>query len=197
MASKAMLAGTETGPTVDGTWRMVVQGACALAAAMGVGRFAYTPILPLMQTHAGLGAAGASTLATANYLGYLVGAIAASLSPRLARSTAVLRISLIVLVTTLAGMPLTHVLSAWFTLRAVAGAASALVFVVAANATVGRLRAAHEHRVGWVYGGVGAGIAACGLLVLAPGVEHDVNALDESHMLLTVNLETPPNAPQA
>jgi quercetin dioxygenase-like cupin family protein len=36
-----------------------------------------------------------------------------------------------------------------------------------------------------------------GLLVLAPGVEHDVAALDESHMLLTVNLEPPPSAPEA
>jgi quercetin dioxygenase-like cupin family protein len=36
-----------------------------------------------------------------------------------------------------------------------------------------------------------------GLLVLAPGVVHDVNALDESHMLLTVNLEAPPANPPA
>src|SRR6478609_5007997 len=58
-----------------------VQAAAALAASMGIGRFVYTPILPLMHTQAGLSALLGATLATANYLGYLIGALAGILIP--------------------------------------------------------------------------------------------------------------------
>ena len=44
-------------------------GLAALAVAMGIGRFAFTPILPMMQQDAGLTVAGGGWLASANYLG--------------------------------------------------------------------------------------------------------------------------------
>ncbi|MEW2547317.1 YbfB/YjiJ family MFS transporter [Streptomyces sp. NPDC047002] len=133
---------------------------------MGVGRFVYTPILPLMQAQAGLTAAAGADLATANYAGYLAGALAGSLSPRLARSRAVLHGSLAVLVATLAAMPLTRDTAVWLGLRGVAGAASALVFVIAVTGLLHRLRGGPAHLTGWAFGGVGAGIALSGLLVL-------------------------------
>ncbi len=102
-----------------------VQAAAALAASMGIGRFVYTPILPLMHTQAGLSASLGATLATANYLGYLIGALAGILIPGAVRSAAVMRTSLVVLIATLALMPTTHDGSIWFALRLVAGIASA------------------------------------------------------------------------
>src|SRR5260370_41806088 len=54
----------------------------------------------------------------------------------------------------------------WAALRFVAGCASALVFMVAASALLTALRAHGEHLVGHGFGGVGAGIAASGVLVL-------------------------------
>jgi hypothetical protein len=132
-----------------------VRAAAALAAAMGIGRFAYTPILPLMTAQAGLPAASAASLATANYLGYFVGALATVVR---APSRTTNRVALVLLVATLAGMPLTHGMAAWFVLRLLAGVASALVFVAAVNA-----------KPGWGMSGVGAGIALSGLLVLVWG----------------------------
>ncbi len=55
----------------------------------------------------------------------------------------------------------------WLTLRLPAGAASALIFVVAVNSLLGHLRGHPPHLPGWGFGGVGAGIALSGLLVLA------------------------------
>lgn len=148
-------------------WTHAARAGAALAAGMGVGRFVYTPILPLMHTQAGLSAAAGANLATANYAGYLVGALAGTLAPALVRSSAVVRGCLLLLTATLAAMPLTHSTALWGVLRLLAGAASALVFVVAAASLLHHLRNHPAHLPGWAFGGVGAGIALSGLLVLA------------------------------
>ena len=56
-------------------------GLVGLAVAMGIGRFAFTPLLPLMQQDAGVSLVQGSWLATANYVGYLVGALICISSP--------------------------------------------------------------------------------------------------------------------
>jgi predicted MFS family arabinose efflux permease len=154
------------GVALHSPWAHVLQAAAALAAGMGVGRFVYTPILPLMHAQAGLSAAAGATLATANYAGYLAGALAGIVVPRLVRSPAVLRCSLLVLTATLAAMPLTHAAAVWLGLRLAAGVASALTFVIAVSALLSHLREHPVHLPGWAFGGVGAGIALSGLLVL-------------------------------
>jgi predicted MFS family arabinose efflux permease len=144
-------------------WAHVGRGAAGLAAAMGIGRFAYTPILPLMTSQTALTAQAAGTLATANYVGYLAGALAGAASPRLARSTVAWRVSLVALVISLAAMPLLPNMIGWLLLRTVAGFASAVVFVIAVNSMLEHLP---SHLPGWGFGGVGLGIALSGVLVL-------------------------------
>jgi MFS family permease len=133
---------------------------------MGVGRFVYTPILPLMHAQAGLSAGAGANLATGNYIGYLIGALTGILVPTLVRSPALLRGSLVALTATLALMPATHSTAVWFVLRLLAGIASALIFVIAASSLLSHLREHPAHLPGWAFGGVGAGIALSGLLVL-------------------------------
>jgi MFS family permease len=147
---------------------VVAQGAAALAVSMGIGRFVYTPILPLMVREAGLSKSFGAALATANYAGYLLGALAGIVAPGLVRSTGVMRVALLASVATLALMPATHDHAAWFVLRFVAGGASALVFMFVVSAMLSHLRPA-DHLVGWGVGGVGAGIALSGVLVLITG----------------------------
>ena len=53
-------------------------GFLALAAAIGTGRFAWTPILPCMVEEPGLDRSRAGLVASANFLGYFVGALAAA-----------------------------------------------------------------------------------------------------------------------
>ena len=65
-----------------GAASIAVAGLIALAVAMGIGRFAFTPILPMMEADAGLTLKAAGWLAAANYLGYLLGALSAARLPR-------------------------------------------------------------------------------------------------------------------
>ncbi|MEV6150119.1 YbfB/YjiJ family MFS transporter [Nonomuraea sp. NPDC052129] len=152
--------------SLERPWRVVGQGAAALAAGMGIGRFAYTAILPLMLAHAGLSPQLGASLATANYIGYLLGAVAAIIAPAMAASRTTLRLSLVILIATLALMPLTHVGALWWLLRLVAGVASSLIFVVAVNAMLTGLRGHAHHLTGWAFGGIGAGIALSDVVVL-------------------------------
>lgn len=156
-------------PSAGVGWLVAVRAGAALAAAMGVGRFVFTPVLPLMERQAQLLPEQASVLATSNYLGYLLGALAGIAWSWVSRARAAGHVSGVVLVITLAAMPLTHQLATWALLRAVAGVASAVIFMVAGNAILTELADASPHLVGWAYGGVGAGIAASGALVAVVG----------------------------
>ncbi len=161
---------TALGETHDGLMQHhmhVARGAAALAAAMGIGRFVYTPILPLMTAQTTLTPHTAATLATANYVGYLAGALAGSVWPRVARSMVLCRVSLVALVVSLAGMPLSDTTAGWVLLRTVAGVTSALVFVIAVNTLLEHLHGRPAHLAGWGFGGIGAGIALSAVLVLA------------------------------
>ena len=145
----------------------VARGAAGLAAAMGIGRFVYTPILPLMTAQAGLSPAGAGGLATANYAGYLAGALAGVAAPRLIRTATTWRLALVAVVASLALMPLTRNVFEWLAIRTVAGFASAVLFVIAVDWMLDHSRGRSAQLPGWGFGGVGLGIALSGALVLA------------------------------
>jgi len=147
-------------------WALVARAAAALALSMGIGRFAYTPILPLMHAQAGLSAQFGSALATANYLGYLIGALTGIAVPAVLRSLLVLRAGQAVLIGTLLLMAATENHAIWFGLRLTAGVASALVFMIAVTAMLTGLRAHTQQLAGWGFGGVGAGVALSGAVVL-------------------------------
>src|SRR3954469_212932 len=56
--------------------RLALGGAVAMGCAMGIGRFVYTPVLPFMAEAIPLTASQAGLIASANFLGYLLGALA-------------------------------------------------------------------------------------------------------------------------
>lgn len=141
-------------------------GFVALAIAMGIGRFAFTPILPLMQEDMGLGLAQGGWLASANYLGYFAGALSAGFLPWSAAT--LLRLGLLLVAATTVLMGWTTVWSTWIAWRSIAGVASAWVLVGTASLCLARLNAAGKpEKAGWVFAGVGGGIACAGLLCMA------------------------------
>ncbi|MDR1995327.1 YbfB/YjiJ family MFS transporter [Azonexus sp.] len=153
-------------------FRMALNGLIALAVAMGIGRFAFTPQLPLMQADLGLSLAAGGWLAGANYLGYLVGAV---LAGRRGVSAAVLmRFGLWTVVASTAAMALSGPLAWWLAMRFIAGVASAWVLVGTATVVLARLAELRERRFdGLVFAGVGTGIALAGLICYV-GVLFDV-----------------------
>ena len=132
---------------------------------MGIGRFAFTPLLPMMQQDQVLSVTAGAWLAAANYFGYLVGALAAIRMPW--QATSAIRSSLVAIGVATVAMGATNALGLWLLLRAAAGVASAWVLILASAWSLERLAAARRPVLsGVVFGGVGAGIAAAGGICL-------------------------------
>ena len=140
---------------------MLTAGICSLVLVLGVARFAYTPLLPLMQQQAGLGVAAGGWLAAINYIGYLSGALAASLIGDLVLKDRLYRIGMVLGVLTTAMMGMTTNLVLWGLSRYLAGLSSAAGMLLGTGLILNWL-IRHEHRseLGIHFGGLGLGIAA-------------------------------------
>jgi predicted MFS family arabinose efflux permease len=139
-----------------------------LAAALGIGRFAFTPLLPLMLHGGGLDLRHGSWLASLNYAGYFVGAMGCA-ALRFAPAR-VVRAGLVATALLTVVMGLTQSFWLWAIVRFVAGAVSAATFVFASQWGLRRLTQLGAHAwSGVIYTGPGVGIVATGLLVSAAG----------------------------
>jgi predicted MFS family arabinose efflux permease len=140
-------------------------GLLAMAAGIGIGRFVYTPILPPMVEALGLTQSQAGLIASANFVGYLAGALLAAL--RLPGSRrAWLLAGLVVNVVCLAAMGLTVSLTLFLLLRLIAGIVSAFILIFASALVLDRLAAVGRSSLSAVhFAGVGSGIVASAALV--------------------------------
>lgn len=143
-------------------------GLCTLIIAMGIGRFAYTPILPEMQSALGLSHEQTGLLASLNYLGYLIGALAGGFVAAGPSRTLAFRLSLLLSAATTGLMAASEWFAFWGLLRLASGIISGLLFVFSADMVMRVLAEAGRPRLlGVHFGGVGIGIALSGLLVPA------------------------------
>ena len=138
------------------------------AVSLGITRFAYALLLPVMRDDLGWSYTLAGGMNTANALGYLLGALVTpALLRRMAPGTLLLGGALAAtLFMALSGFFIHATPLLW--LRLLAGVASALIFI-AGGLMAARLGAQHAGRsgllLGLYYGGTGWGIAASALLV--------------------------------
>lgn len=148
-------------------------GAVALAVAMGIGRFAFTPILPMMLADGVVDLPHASLLASANYLGYMLGALLCTVQPFLwSRWPGLPSFAFVSLIR--AGLAATVVLTlamalqwpmAWPALRFAAGVSSAVVFVFTSGWCLSQLaRRGAPAMGGLIFVGPGLGIVVSGVL---------------------------------
>jgi predicted MFS family arabinose efflux permease len=140
-------------------------GLLAMASAVGIGRFVYTPILPHMVDALHLSKSQAGLIASANFIGYLAGALLAAFRlPGTQRGW--LMAALAANVACLAAMGLTTDMATFLVLRAVAGLASAFALVFSSALVLNRLAVAGHGGLSAVhFAGVGTGIAAASALV--------------------------------
>lgn len=143
-------------------WTVLGSGGAAMMLAMGIGRFAFTPILPDMQARNGFSDADAGLMAGLNLFGYLLGALWAGRAPRAGRG-AVFRAALLVAALCVALMGVTLGLTGWHMVRFAAGVSSGLIFILAAAFVLERSLALGRPSVLHL-AGVGIGIALTGLI---------------------------------
>ncbi len=146
--------------------RLAFYGFFILVFSMGVGRFAFTPLLPVMQADGLLTIGASGLLASAHFVGYAMGAAFASFVKASSRTS--LLASLIVIGVSTLAMGVSNALWVWLAARWLAGVASAVALVVVSTHIVKRLAAAHRGDLqGVVFSGVGVGTALVGFVMLA------------------------------
>ncbi len=147
---------------------MAIAGFVSLALAMGIGRFAFTPLLPMMLHDGTVTLAEGGALATLNYIGYLLGALLCLfIRPDPVR---MVRVSLVLTVVLTLAMALPGGMPAWLAWRTIAGIASALVMVYATawwHGAAGRTGPSHAGRADFLRprrGIVVTGLSAFGMV---------------------------------
>lgn len=141
-------------------------GALVMAAAVGIGRFAYTPLLPPMQEALGWSVSQAGDLASVNFFGYMVGAlVASSLARRAERRVWLIVGMLLSMITTAAGGVVVS-FPAWLVMRFLSGIASAFCLVLSTAIIIEFLAICARPQLGALhFAGVGAGIVASVIVI--------------------------------
>lgn len=152
-------------PSGVAPFRYAFAGMIAMAVAMGIGRFVYTPILPGMMDEIGMSASDAGLIASANYLGYLLGALVAAGGWAEGHERFLALSGLGANALLAAAMGLTQELPVFLAIRFLAGIASAFMMVFLASIVFSRIALAGRSDLQAVhFGGVGLGIATSALM---------------------------------
>jgi len=151
--------------------RLAIGGMLALVVAMGIGRFVYTPILPMMVDEIGLSASQAGMIASSNYAGYLVGAIVAATSFLKGSRRTWMLVALMASAFTTLLMGWANSYIQFMALRFVAGVFSAWVLVFSSALIIDRLISAGRGQLSAMhFAGVGVGIIVASILTTLAAV---------------------------
>ena len=141
-------------------------GFAAMAVGIGIGRFVYTPVLPPMRDALGLSATAAGLIASANFAGYLLGALGVTAARLPGSRRAWLLGALAVSAAATAAMGLTGSIAGFLVLRFLGGVASAAILILSSALVLDRLAAAGRPGLAALhFAGVGIGMAASGAVV--------------------------------
>ena len=140
-------------------WQVLTGGICGLVLTIGLARFAYTPLLPSLQTQTGLTDAAAGALAAVNYLGYMSGALAATWIEDVRWRHWLYSAGLWMALITVGAMALTTWMPAWALVRYVGGLCGATGMLLGSGLVLGWLiRQGRRPELGLYFIGLGLGI---------------------------------------
>ncbi len=152
----------------DGSIALAFGGMAAMTAALGIGRFVYTPILPAMIGALGWSKSNAGLIASANFVGYLLGAVLAGLPFAVRRPRFWLLAALAISAVSTAAMAIPSDIASFAALRFIGGAASAFVIVCASTLVLERLTLSGRGSLSAIhFAGVGFGIVISAIAVSA------------------------------
>lgn len=152
----------------DRSLALACGGLAAMAAALGIGRFVYTPILPAMLDALHWSKSDAGLVASANFLGYFVGALLAGHPRVAARPRFWLLAALTISAASTAAMAAPSDIASFAGLRFIGGIASAFVIVCASTLVLERLSLFGRGGLSAVhFAGVGLGIMISAIAVSA------------------------------
>ncbi|KHN90562.1 hypothetical protein BSK71_00075 [Pectobacterium actinidiae] len=140
------------------TLTLALFGTIVLALGMGLGRFLYTPMLPVMLEEGSFTFGQLSYIASANYAGYLFGSLFFSFSRRAstAQPTFLLFIAAAATSILLIAMALTTHTTLVMIVRFIAGIASAAMMIFGSLTILHHTK--HPRVIASLYAGVGVGI---------------------------------------
>jgi len=147
-------------------WRATFSGLCASLVGIGLARFAYTPLIPVLVTQQWFAPSQAAYLGAANLAGYLVGALGARWMTAVAPVSVVLRA--LMLLAAVSFFACAYPISFWwfFLWRLAAGVSGGALMVLAALAVLPHVPASRRGLAGGaIFTGVGLGIVVSGTLV--------------------------------
>jgi len=149
-------------------YKVLAAGVFGLILTFGPARFAYTPLLPLMQEQAGLGVAAAGWLASINYMGYLCGALLIAMISDRVHKDSLYRAGLLLAVASTALMGVTPSFTVWAISRFLAGLSGALGMLLGSGLVLSWLiRNHHRSELGVHFSGVGLSIVVSTGAVMA------------------------------
>ena len=148
----------------------VAAAAILLLVVHGLGRFIFTPLLPLLVGDGQLTTSQGASLATWNYIGYLIGALIAIRWHQPAQIARTVPAALALHCLTLLGLALTDRTTGISVLRLGNGMSNGLIFVMVPALVMEWLAARQRINLsGLIYLGVGAGLLVSGVLANPPG----------------------------
>lgn len=146
--------------------RVYFAGICSLIVTVGVARFSYSMLLPIMQDNAGLSESGGGWLATTNFMGYMLGVLIASRMHNLNYKYSLHQLYLILSVITSVAMAYTTDIVIWSLLRLIAGICASGGMILASGLILKWLvKNNHRAELGVHFSGVGISIIVTSLLV--------------------------------
>ncbi|MAO63351.1 MAG: MFS transporter, partial [Halomonas sp.] len=147
-------------------FKVLLAGVFSQILCIGIARFAYTPLLPVMQQQSWISDADGGWLAALNYAGYMLGAVLAASIRTIYLKDTLFRIGLVLAVLTTAGMALTEQFWVWAGLRFLAGLSSSGSMLLASGLILHWLIQHHQRgELGIHFAGVGIGIVVAALAV--------------------------------
>ena len=145
---------------------LILTGAAALAIAIGIGRFSYTPILPYMLEELSLSKTNGGLIASWNFFGYLFGSLISILSIFKKKIKFVFFSSIIISLLTTIFMAFCEDIFLFIIIRFFAGLSSAFVLIFGTSLILPSIQALGKSSLSTAhFMGVGFGILFSSILV--------------------------------